>query len=328
MDARFARATLPQVFDLQCYRSLSKDLDIFEDAAAHAHYVMYGAAEGRRANHLATRNDFVALIPSDAEALEIGPFNRPMLSGPRSCFFDVLSTSDLILRASALKIHDDKIPAIDFVSPSGDLSIVDRDFDYVLSSHCLEHQPDLLSHLKQVERILRPGGQYFILVPDKRYCFDHFIGETCIAEVIDAHSASRTTHTIRSVIEHRALTTHNDCGRHWAGDHGLRSNQRARRITGALREFEAAAGAYIDVHAWYFTPESTQRLMGDLRDVRMITFVSGAALSHSFQLERVLDGADKARASGSRLRPVGTDPGARIGRPHFIFQAAWRGVRP
>ncbi len=95
----------------------------------------------------------------DADTLEIGPFFRPLLKGPHLRFFDVLSHADLVARAREIGEEESNIPVIDFVSPTGDLSIVNQSFSYVLSSHCIEHQPDMIEHLQQVERILQPDGR-------------------------------------------------------------------------------------------------------------------------------------------------------------------------
>jgi len=257
--------TLPNVFEPEIYRHLWPDLAMLSDDDLAKHYWAFGEAEGRRANRLASRDDFLGLIPADSETLEIGPFFRPLLTGSHVRFFDVMSQADLIARAREIGEEQTNIPMIHFVSPIGDLSIIDQDFSCVVSSHCLEHQPDMVAHLKQVERILRPGGRYFILAPDKRYCFDAFISESTIAEVLDAHHAGRKTHLLKSVIEHRALTTHNDSARHWAGDHGARFHDHVARVEGAVREYDISAGAYIDVHAWYLTPANASVIMTTLR---------------------------------------------------------------
>ena len=262
---------LPEVVELDVYRRLWSDLAMLSDEDLAKHFRLFGEAEGRRANRLATRADFVGLIPPDADALEIGPFFRPLLAGPNVRFFDVLSQADLLARAREIGETQPSVPIIDFVSPTGDLSIVNQSFSYVVSSHCLEHQPDIVTHLKQVERIMWPGGRYFVLVPDKRYCFDAFIPESTIAEVMDAHYERRTAHLLKSVIEHRALTTHNDPVRHWAGDHGVRLHNHVVRVKAAVKEYEAAGGNYIDVHAWYFTPENASLLMTTLRDLGHIS---------------------------------------------------------
>jgi SAM-dependent methyltransferase len=233
------------------------------------HYENFGRSEGRVANGLRDRNDFAALIPEDAIALEIGPFCNPLLRGPNVFYFDLLSQDGLIARAKSIGLDPAGVPHIDYVSATSDLSIVNRHFDVVVSSHCLEHQPDLVGHLQDVGRLLLPGGAYFLLVPDRRYCFDHFIPQSSLAEVMIARHEQRKVHTLRSVLEHRALITHNDSLRHWQGDHGVMFEDFEQRLQAALREFDDVKGGYIDVHAWYFTHESASAILSVLQYMRL-----------------------------------------------------------
>ena len=221
---------------------------------------------------LADRNAFVGLIPLTNSVLEIGPFAQPVLRGPHVRYVDVLSTEDLRKRARALGMDETKVPNIGWVSNGSDLSVVNDTFDAVVSSHAIEHQPDFVGHLNQVADLLKPNGSYYLLVPDHRYCFDHFLTPSTVAQVLGAHLENRTVHSLSSVVEHRALTTHNDPARHWAGDHGDHNENRASRIASAIQEISDANGAYIDVHAWYFTPRSFREVITDLSATKHISF--------------------------------------------------------
>ena len=272
-DLRADSNSLPAVIEPSVYRQLWPDLRSLDDQALRIHYEQFGKDEGRAANSVATRDDFVNLIPAGASALEIGPFCKPLLRGPNVKYFDVMDRLALEERARSIGMSDAVAPQIDFVSAIGDLAVVDETFDYVLSSHCIEHQPDLIIHLQQVARILQPHGRYFLLIPDKRYCFDALIAESTIADVLDAHQSRRTVHSLKSVIEHRALTTHSDCMRHWVGDHGEVHSEGPGRVLASIQEFAAANGGYVDVHAWYFTPWSIQFLFKTLHEAGYIEFV-------------------------------------------------------
>lgn len=210
-----------------------------------------------------TRADLISLISLNESALEIGPFTNPMLVGPNVSYFDVLDKAHLIERARSVGYPVVSPVEIDFVSPIGDLSAVTGTFDVIASSHCIEHQPDLVSHLQKVEQLLNPGGRYLLTIPDKRYCFDHFLQESSASQALAAFHERRKVHTLENVIEHRAMTTHNDALRHWRGDHG---EQRIdpHNLAIALSEFDASNGEYIDVHAWQFTPGSFGKLISDL----------------------------------------------------------------
>ena len=271
MDDDFWR-TLPTEFDTTVYRSLYSDLAPLTGEQLQEHYTAFGRTEGRMANRVHNRNEFAALIPESATVLEVGPFNRPMLRGPNVFYFDVLSENGLVARAKSIGLDPSGVPHIHYVSAVGDLSIIDRQFDAVISSHCLEHQPDMIRHLKEISRLLHSNGAYLLLLPDKRYCFDHFIPLSNIAEIIAAHHERRTIHTLRSVIEHRALTTHNDSARHWREDHGIYLQDFRQRLERGLQEFADAKGAYIDVHAWYLTPDSAAEILSTLHRIGVSPF--------------------------------------------------------
>jgi SAM-dependent methyltransferase len=217
---------------------------------------------------LASREALLATIGPDRMVLEIGPFNTPLLRGPNIHYLDVLDAEGLRRRAMQKGRDPSGCPAV--IHHVGGLEQVDQSYDAVLSSHAIEHQPDLIGHLREIERVLVPGGTYLLIVPDKLYCFDHFLPESTIADVLQAWREQRSTHTLKSVIEHRALTTHNDHVRHWAGDHGKAVRGRTARVRAAIEEYDRAAGAYIDVHAWAFTPESFQGLMETSRELGLI----------------------------------------------------------
>jgi SAM-dependent methyltransferase len=260
----------PPEFDAEFYRGAYPDLSNFTDVQLEAHYRQYGASEGRLPNRLRNRSEFVKEISSSASTLEIGPFFSPMASGENVKYFDVLSQKKLLERARNLGHPNADPPFIDYVSPNGALSIVDREFDLAVSSYCLEHQPDLIKHLRDVSSILNPGGCYLALVPDRRYCHDHFMAESTIAGVLDAYHAGRATHSLRSIIEHVALSAHNDHVRHWNGDHGEQFEDLEARIKWSLAAHEQAQGGYVDVHSWYFTPDSARHLLATLRRMQYI----------------------------------------------------------
>jgi SAM-dependent methyltransferase len=260
--------TPPPTIDPDTYRASDPALAKLYDEAAIAHYRAHGRDKGLVASPLALRENLLLFIEDDISLLEIGPFCRPLKRGPKVEYLDVLDADQLRARAGATGGRAEGVPEL--IHHVGDLDIVDRSYDAVLSSHAIEHQPDLVRHFQQVERILNPGGGYFLIIPDKRFCFDHFIAESTIAGVLQAYREQRRVHTLQSVIEHRALTVHNDHRRHWAGDHGNPERNRAARVKAALEEYEAADGGYIDVHAWYFTPPAFRSIVTTLRDLGLI----------------------------------------------------------
>jgi SAM-dependent methyltransferase len=49
----------------------------------------------------------------------------------------------------------------------------DDSYDFLLSSHSLEHHANVIKALKEWKRVVRPGGLLLIVVPDKNHTFDH-----------------------------------------------------------------------------------------------------------------------------------------------------------
>lgn len=177
-------------------------------------------------------------------------------------------------RAAQEGLNPDTVPVINFHDNNGDLSVIDRKFHDVVSAHCVEHQPDLIKHLKQVGEILEnEGSRYWVVIPDKRYCFDALLPESSLSEIVQANVENQLKPSIWKVIEHRALTTHNDPILHWSGQHGVPNVDLKKRWEAAIEEFRQSAGKYIDVHCWQFTPSSFTTIINGLNNLGYIDFV-------------------------------------------------------
>jgi SAM-dependent methyltransferase len=267
------------------YRDHHPDLAGMSDEQLHDHWTRYGIAEGRRGSPSAMKPGLLSLIEQSDSILEIGPFTNPAITDlPKIKYFDVMDRAGLIDRAKAIGYPYERAVAIDYVSPTADLSAITETFDVVFSSHCIEHQPDLINHLAHISRILKQGGAYLLVIPDRRYCFDHFIADTTLEKVVAARG--RKVHTLESVIEHRAHTTHNDVARHWAGDHGRPAYEgNPALIEWATAEFNSAKGDYLDVHAWQFTPASFSLLIRQLNEAKLTSLLPVAVYPtpHGYQ---------------------------------------------
>ena len=262
--------------DLDYYRENNVDLATFTDQELITHYFDHGYREGRASSGLATRDNFISDLMG-SRVLEIGPFCSPTIVGEHVEYADHLSSEELRNRARELNMDPSNVPDIKHVLRSGSLSGTTDSYDVVFSSHNLEHQPDIVGHLNEVSSILVPGGRFGLIVPNALYCFDARLPLSKISDVLDAFHEGRRTHTLGAVVDHRALTTHNDSGVHW--EERLSGKQQyvpidTAKVAAALREFEAARGAYIDVHGWQFDPLSLSDIVNCLIDLRLINFTS------------------------------------------------------
>ncbi|WP_425989026.1 hypothetical protein [Brevundimonas sp. TWP2-3-2] len=253
-------AQLSPEVDPVLMRRLYADLAYYDDAALGAHFDAYGRTEGRTASDDSTREGLIARIGTPASMLEIGPFCQPVFRGPHVRYLDVLTAEELGARAREIGLDPSGCPEeIHYHNGLGEAA--GAAFDVIFSSHNFEHQPDPIRHLNDAAAALAPEGVYAMLIPDRRFCFDHFLAETTIADVLEAYVERRARHAPRHVIEHIALTCHNDPAAHWRGEHGPRPLGDDGRLGVALEKLAAAGDDYIDVHAWHFTPMSFRELM-------------------------------------------------------------------
>lgn len=266
------QADWPGEFDVAIYKASNPDLAGLNDYDAREHYRRIGRDEGRIASAVATREGLKALIAPQAKVLEIGPASIPAFRpGERDVrYVDVLTTAELRQKAARVRGADPMdVPEIDYVWTGGRLTdLIPERFDAVYSSHNIEHQTALASHLQDLGGLLRPGGAVYLVVPDMRYGLDHFLPASTMAEVLAAELEPTYRHRPLQVTRHAFFSTHNDPVRHWAGDHG--PNPFERRLGPALgdlaRELRKLYGRaeYVDAHAWQFTPETFRRLVADL----------------------------------------------------------------
>ena len=100
------------------------------------------------------------------------------------------------------------------------MSSINEKFDLIFSSHNIEHQIDLVSHLQQIEKLLNDNGQIILLVPDKRFCFDHFVPESPFSDILESYYNKDKFHPFRTILSMVCETTHNNPNKHLAGDNG------------------------------------------------------------------------------------------------------------
>lgn len=74
----------------------------------------------------------------------------------------------------AFQFSPKRTPGTQFLREATNLAgIEDDSYDFVLSSHCLEHVANPLAALHEWRRVTRPGGWLVLALPDPRRTFDH-----------------------------------------------------------------------------------------------------------------------------------------------------------
>lgn len=73
-----------------------------------------------------------------------------------------------------------------FISEATELShIPDKTYDFVISSHCLEHIANPIKAIEEWLRILKDNGDFLLVLPNKEYCFDRKRPVTSFEHLLD-----------------------------------------------------------------------------------------------------------------------------------------------
>ena len=78
-----------------------------------------------------------------------------------------------------------KQPGYQYIGEAQALPIPDESYDFVLSSHCLEHSANPIQVLMETKRVLKPGGVCIYILPDKESTFDHRREVTKMSHLIE-----------------------------------------------------------------------------------------------------------------------------------------------
>lgn len=218
---------------------------------------------------------------TDGIGLEIGPSHRPI--APRSEGFrvkvvDCMDREALIERYQGLGIDTSRIEEVDYVWSGeryAELMGGTELFDWIISSHSIEHVPDMVGFLNDCKDILKVGGILSLVIPDRRYMFDVERENSSLASVIDAHLRKDVNPTPGAVAEFNLRFSERAGKASW---HSLSLARlfRSKRVNSLERSREAfreglAAKGYLDIHVWCFTQRSFAKIFNDLRDLDMLS---------------------------------------------------------
>lgn len=263
---------LPPMIDIEFYRNAHNLADM-TDQEVMAHFYFTGEEKGESPSPLCQRAGFIEWLEQNfggKDILEIGPGCAPQMKGPGVKYYDRYTTREL----QALYAKDGKnaarVPHIDYVGMGTDLSDIDQKFDLVFSCHNIEHIPDLIGHINSLGAILKEKGIIAFIVPNHKYTFDYYREPTKIAALVDAHinkGAARPPFSLW--YDYAKCTTHNEEKRHWAGDHGEKTNRIS--MGEAYKEYNDMT-EYPDFHHWVFEPRSFFPLIRELFNSGLLHF--------------------------------------------------------
>jgi SAM-dependent methyltransferase len=103
---------------------------------------------------------------------------------------------DATREGNSFHFYSRKAPGQRFITEGAGLSVIPSDkYDFVLSSHMLEHTANPLQALVEWRRVLKPGGPLFLVVPARDGAFDHRRPITTMAHLVEdsRRTSVRTT---------------------------------------------------------------------------------------------------------------------------------------
>lgn len=218
--------------------------------------------------------------------LELGPLNRPIADKsiyPNVFYCDVRSTEDVrklysgndYLEATGIMVNPETIVPIDYViqeSYEKTFENVEK-FDYVIASHVLEHMENLIFALRDISTVLKPGGVFCIIYPDKRYCFDHFRNSASFRDAYNVFCNGTEENAPMVLDFYYSVVPENNPYVFWQKEGVLRHLPTAS-FENAVKHYEQALEGIKmdDVHYWPFTDMDFLKFLYDCTRAKLIPF--------------------------------------------------------
>ncbi len=218
-------------------------------------------------------------INKKGRGIEIGPSHNPLApkkEGYKVHIIDHMSRDKLIAKYKDHHLNLENIEDVDFVWQGEtylELTGTSKHYDWIIASHVIEHAPDLICFLNDCDSILKDDGVISLVVPDKRYCFDHYRPITGISKIIDSHFSKNKIHTPGTAAEYYLNVVSKSGSIAWnsstAGEYKF-----VHSLRDALQGMKSVLNekAYLDVHAWCFVPHSFRLIIHDLYCLGFIPF--------------------------------------------------------
>ncbi|WPZ36987.1 methyltransferase domain-containing protein [Thalassobaculum sp. OXR-137] len=214
-----------------------------------------------------------------ARVLEIGALASPLVAPDegRVEYVDHLDTEGLRqeYRGHA-GVDIDKLVPVTHVWNSGTFAEAvgaTGTVDAIVSSHVFEHFPNPIQWLMDAYGILAPGGQIYMVVPDKRFTFDRERANTRAAEWIEWYLQKPSRPTVGQVYDYHSRVVHVPTGHGWnpaPGGGFARIYDSGTSLDQARRA--ADTDDHIDAHCSVFTPYSLIELFKEIDRLGLFPF--------------------------------------------------------
>lgn len=98
--------------------------------------------------------------------------------------------------------HGNSLLGYQHIIDGTDLSALKTEnYDFILSSHSLEHIANPLKAMKEWTRVLKTGGALCLVVPDKNFTFDHKRQVTSFSHLLDDYACNKAENDLTHLEE-------------------------------------------------------------------------------------------------------------------------------
>lgn len=202
---------------------------------------------------------------STSKGVEFGPLTSPMVTKAESdiTYVDRLDRQRLQARyESEPNVVAEHIIEPDVVWEEG-TSLADclsgaGPLDYALASHVIEHVPDFIGFLAELEGVLQVEGRLALIIPDKRYTFDFLRRTSSVSEMIDCHLRRSCRPTPAQIFDFFSSVGKVDPVLAWQNRIDVERFEYYANAPSALWKSRDSLekNEFVDVHCWVFTPAS------------------------------------------------------------------------
>eukprot|EP00192_Tetraselmis_astigmatica_P011289 CAMPEP_0117685230 /NCGR_PEP_ID=MMETSP0804-20121206/21614_1 /TAXON_ID=1074897 /ORGANISM="Tetraselmis astigmatica, Strain CCMP880" /LENGTH=372 /DNA_ID=CAMNT_0005496459 /DNA_START=162 /DNA_END=1276 /DNA_ORIENTATION=+ len=207
--------------------------------------------------------------------LDIGPKHNPLIRNPKhpnARFLDHGTREEIAMkywpgedqaamRAKVPFIHYAWRPGVSYKELVGN----DR-FGLIYASHVIEHVADLVQFIREAADILEPDGEFRLVVPDKRFCFDFRRRMSTMADVMSAHLDHCAVNPVSTAYDEHTLIKpkYNSATPLWEkfpeypqdGDPEGNDDRAIKGIRDFLAKTENRSAGHEGFHRWQFIPSS------------------------------------------------------------------------
>lgn len=211
------------------------------------------------------------------KGLEIGPLQDPMVrkSDGFVLYVDHADTEFIKNANRSPLFNNDDICDIDIVWGDRPLrELVPHPMDYVVASHVIEHVPDMIGWLIDLDGALTADGVICLAIPDRRFTFDLRRPESTAGEMIEAFLMRVRRPPARHLFDQIALQAAFPKAEAWEDDMLSQTTPEEKHLATArcMAERVTATTDYVDAHCWVFTPETFLNVAERLSGVGLFPF--------------------------------------------------------